>query len=252
MSPARWLRRAAGRALARRLLETTDLPVERIAADAGFGTTASLRQHLHAAIGVAPRRLPADVPGRRRGRPDGWETGGRDRFDLHRPADPRRPQARRRPLRLRPVQGPPGAAGRAGRRRRGADGHLAPAEAGEVAGRAGARGAAELFSLPEGYQVVLGNGGSTAFWDAAAFGLVRERALHLTYGEFSAKFAESTRGAPFLADPVVVKAEPGSAPAPQADPTLRRAGLGAQRDLDRRRRCRSCGPAGATDGPARA
>ena len=79
-------------------------------------------------------------------------------------------------------------------------------------------GLTELFSLPEGYQVVLGNGGSTAFWDAATFGLVRERALHLTYGEFSAKFAESTRGAPFLADPVVVTAEPGSAPAPQADP----------------------------------
>ena len=57
-------------------------------------------------------------------------------------------------------------------------------------------GLTELFSLPEGYQVVLGNGGSTAFWDAATFGLVRERALHLTYGEFSAKFAESTRGAP--------------------------------------------------------
>ena len=80
-------------------------------------------------------------------------------------------------------------------------------------------GLAELFSLPEGYQVVLGNGGSTAFWDAAAFGLVRERALHLTYGEFSAKFAESTRGAPFLADPVVVKADPGSAPEPRADPS---------------------------------
>jgi phosphoserine aminotransferase len=79
-------------------------------------------------------------------------------------------------------------------------------------------GLTELFSLPEGYQVVLGNGGSTAFWDAATFGLVRERALHLTYGEFSAKFAESTRGAPFLADPVVVTADPGSAPAPQADP----------------------------------
>ncbi|HXV93178.1 MAG TPA: phosphoserine transaminase [Pseudonocardia sp.] len=80
-------------------------------------------------------------------------------------------------------------------------------------------GLAELFSLPEGYEVVLGNGGSTAFWDAAAFGLVRERALHLSYGEFSSKFAASTKGAPFLADPVVVKAEPGSAPAPQSDPT---------------------------------
>jgi phosphoserine aminotransferase len=80
-------------------------------------------------------------------------------------------------------------------------------------------GLAELFSLPEGYQVVLGNGGSTAFWDAATFGLVRDRALHLTYGEFSAKFAESTKGAPFLADPVVVKADPGSAPEPRTDPS---------------------------------
>src|SRR5205823_1581364 len=80
-------------------------------------------------------------------------------------------------------------------------------------------GLRELFSLPEGYEVVLGNGGSTAFWDAAAFGLVRERALHLAYGEFSSKFADSTRGAPFLAEPVVVKAEPGSAPEPTADPS---------------------------------
>jgi phosphoserine aminotransferase len=80
-------------------------------------------------------------------------------------------------------------------------------------------GLTELFSLPVGYQVVLGNGGSTAFWDAATFGLVRERALHLVYGEFSAKFAESTKGAPFLADPMIVKADPGSAPQPVADPS---------------------------------
>jgi phosphoserine aminotransferase len=80
-------------------------------------------------------------------------------------------------------------------------------------------GLSALFSLPAGYEVVLGNGGSTAFWDAAAFGLVRERALHLTYGEFSAKFAESTKGAPFLADPVIVKADAGSAPQPVTDPS---------------------------------
>ncbi|MGH3470094.1 MAG: phosphoserine transaminase, partial [Thermocrispum sp.] len=73
-------------------------------------------------------------------------------------------------------------------------------------------GLAELFSLPEGYQVVLGNGGTTAFWDAAAAGLVRERSLHLSYGEFSSKFAGVTKGAPFLADPVVGAAAPGSAP----------------------------------------
>ena len=79
-------------------------------------------------------------------------------------------------------------------------------------------GLREFFSLPDGYEVVLGNGGTTAFWAAAACGLVRERALHLVYGEFSSKFAGSTRGAPFLRDPIVISAEPGDAPAPVADP----------------------------------
>ncbi len=73
---------------------------------------------------------------------------------------------------------------------------------------------ADLFWLPDGYEVALGNGGATAFWDAAAFGLVRERALHLAYGEFSQKFAAVTKGAPFLADPIVLAAEPGDAPDP--------------------------------------
>ncbi|HXW59015.1 MAG TPA: phosphoserine transaminase [Solirubrobacteraceae bacterium] len=75
-------------------------------------------------------------------------------------------------------------------------------------------GLAELFDAPDGYQVALGNGGATAFWDAAAFGLVRERALHLSFGEFSQKFAAVTAGAPFLADPVTISAEPGDAPDP--------------------------------------
>ncbi|HEU4658040.1 MAG TPA: phosphoserine transaminase [Capillimicrobium sp.] len=75
-------------------------------------------------------------------------------------------------------------------------------------------GLAELFSLPDGYEVALGNGGTTAFWDAATFGLVRDRALHLTYGEFSSKFAKATGAAPFLQDSIVVSAEPGDAPAP--------------------------------------
>ena len=79
-------------------------------------------------------------------------------------------------------------------------------------------GLAELFSLPEGHEVALGNGGTTAFWEAAAAWLVRERALHLTYGEFSAKFAKATAAAPFLAEPLVVEADPGDAPAPTADP----------------------------------
>jgi len=77
--------------------------------------------------------------------------------------------------------------------------------------RAGLR---ELFGAPEGYEVVLGNGGATAFWDAAAFGLVERRALHLTYGEFSSKFAQVTAGAPFLQEPVVISADPGDAPDP--------------------------------------
>ncbi len=79
-------------------------------------------------------------------------------------------------------------------------------------------GLAELFSLPDGYEVVLGNGGTTAFWDAACAWLVRDRALHLTYGEFSQKFAKATAAAPFLGDPILVEAEPGDAPAPVVDP----------------------------------
>jgi phosphoserine aminotransferase len=77
-------------------------------------------------------------------------------------------------------------------------------------------GLLQLFSAPDGYEIVLGNGGATAFWDAAAAGLMRERSLHLSFGEFSSKFAKVTAGAPFLADPIVVEADPGDAPAPQA------------------------------------
>jgi phosphoserine aminotransferase len=80
-------------------------------------------------------------------------------------------------------------------------------------------GLGELLALPEGYEVALGNGGATAFWDAATCGLVRKRALHLTYGEFSQKFAKATAGAPFLEEPIVVSAEPGDAPAPTSDPS---------------------------------
>jgi phosphoserine aminotransferase len=80
-------------------------------------------------------------------------------------------------------------------------------------------GLRELFEVPDGYEVALGNGGTTCFWDAAALGLVRERALHLTFGEFSSKFAAVTKGAPFLADPIVVSADPGDAPQPTSDPS---------------------------------
>ncbi|MGH8859693.1 MAG: phosphoserine transaminase, partial [Jatrophihabitantaceae bacterium] len=82
----------------------------------------------------------------------------------------------------------------------------------ELVGRIRA-GLGELFALPDGWQIVLGNGGSTAFWDVAAFCLVRERAQHLVCGEFSGKFAKVTAGAPFLADPSVLRSDPGSAPA---------------------------------------
>jgi phosphoserine aminotransferase len=78
-------------------------------------------------------------------------------------------------------------------------------------------GQAQLFALPDGYEVVLGNGGSTLFWDVAAFGLVRERAEHAVFGEFSAKFAAVTAGAPFLVEPRVVEAAPGAMALPVAD-----------------------------------
>jgi phosphoserine aminotransferase len=86
----------------------------------------------------------------------------------------------------------------------------------DVVGRIRA-GLTELFGLPDGYEVVLGNGGTTAFWEIAAAWLVRDRALHLTYGEFSQKFAKATGAAPFLSDPILVEAEPGDAPSPTAD-----------------------------------
>ena len=81
-------------------------------------------------------------------------------------------------------------------------------------------GLAEFFSLPEGYEVVLGNGGATAFWDIAAFGLVRDRAQHLTFGEFSSKFATVTKNAPFLGGPPVISSEPGTRPHPRAEAGL--------------------------------
>ena len=79
-------------------------------------------------------------------------------------------------------------------------------------------GLAELFALPDGYEVALGNGGTTAFWDAAAAWLIRSRSLNLTYGEFSSKFAKVAQAAPFLEDPILVEADPGDAPQPVGDP----------------------------------
>jgi phosphoserine aminotransferase len=78
-------------------------------------------------------------------------------------------------------------------------------------------GIGELLGAPDGYEVMLGNGGTTAFWDAAAACLIRERAVHLSYGEFSGKFAKATASAPFLGGPIVIESEPGDAPEPRGD-----------------------------------
>jgi phosphoserine aminotransferase len=75
-------------------------------------------------------------------------------------------------------------------------------------------GLSSLFNLPEGYEVVLGNGGSTAFWDIATFGLIENRSQHLVFGEFSSKFAAASKEAPFLGEPSVIKSEPGTHPLP--------------------------------------
>ena len=73
-------------------------------------------------------------------------------------------------------------------------------------------GLGSLFSLPDGYEVVLGNGGSTAFWDIATFGLIENKSQHLVFGEFSSKFAAAAKEAPFLGEPTVIKPESGSHP----------------------------------------
>jgi phosphoserine aminotransferase len=74
----------------------------------------------------------------------------------------------------------------------------------------------QLFSLPDGWEVVLGNGGTTVFWDAATFGLVQQRSQHLSFGEFSSKFAAAVAAAPHLDDPEVVESAPGTHPDPKA------------------------------------
>jgi len=78
-------------------------------------------------------------------------------------------------------------------------------------------GLAELFTLPDGYEVVLGNGGATAFWDVATFGLIERRSQHLSFGEFSSKFATAVAAAPWLDEPSVIKSEPGTRPDPVAE-----------------------------------
>jgi len=78
-------------------------------------------------------------------------------------------------------------------------------------------GLTSLFNLPEGYEVILGNGGSTAFWDIATFGLIEKKSQHLVFGEFSSKFAASAKDAPFLDDPSIIKVEPGAHPVAVAE-----------------------------------
>ena len=81
-------------------------------------------------------------------------------------------------------------------------------------------GLAEMFALPDGYEVILGNGGTTSFWDAATFGLIDRRSQHLRFGEFSSKFAEAAAAAPHLQEPSNLFADPGTHPLPIADPEV--------------------------------
>ncbi len=108
-------------------------------------------------------------------------------------------------------------------------------------------GLAEMFAVPDGYEIMLGNGGSTVFWDIATFGLIENRSLHASFGEFSSKFASASAAAPFLGDPVVVKSDPGTHPDVTADPdvdvyalTHNETSTGVSMQLRR--------PEGATDG----
>lgn len=80
-------------------------------------------------------------------------------------------------------------------------------------------GLTSLFNLPAGWEIVMGNGGSTVFWDVATFGLIRERSHHLVFGEFSSKFAEASAAAPHLAEPIIVSSDPGTHPAAASDAT---------------------------------
>src|SRR4051794_36722791 len=108
-------------------------------------------------------------------------------------------------------------------------------------------GLAELLRLPDGYEIVLGNGGTTTFWDASVFGLIERRSQHLSFGEFSSKFAAAVKAAPFLDDPSIISTDPGTHPEAIADAdvdayalTHNETSTGVMMSLSR--------PAGATDG----
>ena len=108
-------------------------------------------------------------------------------------------------------------------------------------------GIAELLSLPDGYEVALGNGGTTAFWDAATFGLIEQRSQHLSFGEFSSKFAGAARRPPRTSTtPTSSSRPPGTRPRGQGHPRRRRLLPHPQRDLDRRASPRCAGPRAPT------
>ena len=81
-------------------------------------------------------------------------------------------------------------------------------------------GLAELLRLPDGYEVILGNGGTTVLWDALTFGVIDRRSQHLSFGEFSSKFATAAKAAPHLGDPEVISSATGTHPAPVANPDV--------------------------------
>ncbi len=94
-------------------------------------------------------------------------------------------------------------------------------------------GLTEMFALPDGYEIMLGNGGSTTFWDIATFGLIEQRSQHLSFGEFSSKFAAAATAAPHLDDPEIIESAPGTHPEAIAPRGHRRLRAHPQRDLDR-------------------
>src|SRR5215212_3684486 len=81
-------------------------------------------------------------------------------------------------------------------------------------------GLAELLNLPDGYEIILGVGGTTAFWDALTFGVIDRRSQHLTFGEFSSKFAAAVAAAPHLDEPEIISSEPGTHPDPAPSATV--------------------------------
>ena len=181
-----------------------------------------------------PARDPAELGRRGGGCRHGCHDFIRARHPRHQ--NPHRAPALRRPLRVRALQGP--TRRRSRRCRRWPRRISAPATARRRSSRrwAGcAAGCRQLFSLPDGYEVVLGNGGTTCFWDAATFGLIEEQSQHLSFGEFSSKFAACAKAAPHLKDPQVIESEVGTHPLPRGRRLGRPVRPHPQRDLDRRR-----------------